>query len=375
MRSYTMSDVLVIGSGIIGSALAYRLALAGAYVTVLDAGDRVSTTATSFAWTNSNQKEPFAYHALNVAGMGEHFALEIELGESRWWHHVGNVEWAVGPAEHDTLRKKVARLQTWAYPSELIDRSALRAVDPSLTPPEDAEAIAFYPSEGYVDAVGLAATLLQRAKAMGATVRTGATVASLGTMKGRMRQVALLSGETLSARQVVCAVGRWSGALMSTVGFDLPMAPTRSCLATTSPVAARLRTMVFSTAINIRPQGEGLLLQNTTTDLKGAAESQTIAPEQLDDLLLTPARRVVRGLESVTLAAVHLGIRSIPGDGLPVVGWVPGSEALYVVCSHSGVTLAPYFARAVARELISGETEARLATFRPDRFCAAPTLR
>jgi len=364
-----MSDVLVIGSGIIGSALAYRLALAGAYVTVVNANDRVATTSTSFAWTNSNQKEPFAYFALNVAGMGEHLALETELGDAPFWHRIGNVEWAVGAEERETLLKKIARLQSWAYPAEEIDRTALRALDPALAAPESADAIAFYPSEGYVDAVPLAETLLERAKGMGATVRTGATVASLGTIKGRMRNVTLANGETLSARQVVCAVGRWSGALLSTVGFDLPMAPTRSCLATTGPVEVRLRTMVFSTAINIRPAGSGkLLLQNTTTDLKGAAESQTIPPERFEDALLAPARRVVRGLGNVRIEDAKLGIRSIPGDGLPVVGPVPGCEALYVVCSHSGVTLAPFFARAVARELIAGKAEERLAPFRPDRF-------
>lgn len=371
-----MSDVLVIGSGIIGSALAYRLALAGAYVTVVNANDRVATTSTSFAWTNSNQKEPFAYFALNVAGMGEHLALETELGDAPFWHRIGNVEWAVGAEEHERLLKKIARLQSWAYPAEAIDRTALRALDPALAAPESAEAIALYPSEGYVDAVPLAETLLERAKGMGATVRTGATVASLGTIKGRMRSVTLASGETLSARQVVCAVGRWSGALLSTVGFDLPMAPTRSCLATTSPVEVRLRTMVFSTAINIRPAGSGkLFLQNTTTDLKGAAESQTIPPERFEDALLAPARRVVRGLGNVRIEDAKLGIRSIPGDGLPVVGPVPGCEALYVVCSHSGITLAPFFARAVARELIAGKAEERLAPFRPDRFCTATTLR
>lgn len=191
-----------------------------------------------------------------------------------------------------------------------------------------------------------------------------------------MRSVTLSTGETLSARQVVCAAGRWTAALLSTVNFDLPMTPTRSCLATTTPVNVRLRTMVFSTAINVRPAGEDrLLLQNTRTDLKGAAEMQTIAPEQFEDALLAPARQVIRGLGNAQIDHAKLGIRSIPGDGLPAIGPVPGCEALYVACTHSGVTLAPFFARAAARELISGKADERLAPFRPDRFCTATTLR
>jgi len=363
-----MNDVIVVGAGIVGSAIAYRLTRAGARVTVFDAGDRTPTTATSFAWTNANAKLPLAYHSLNVAGMGEHLALEMELGESRWHHHVGNVEWAIGEDEHQRLLDKVARLQGWAYPAELIDRATLRAIDPALIPPEGVEAIAFYPSEGYVDAVPLAALLLERARAAGATVHIGKSVAALGP-----RAVSLSDGTPHQADAVVCAAGRWTGALVATAGFAIPMAPTRSCLGVTTP-APHLRTMLLSTAINLRPEGdERLLLQNTTTDLQGDDPTPTISTEKLDQHLLSPARKVVRDFDGVKIENAKLGIRAIPADGHPVVGPVPDCDGLYVVCSHSGVTLAPFFARAVAREILEGETERRLAPFRPERFCATTT--
>ena len=368
-----MSDVIVIGSGIVGSALAYRLSQAGASVVIVDAGDRTPTTSTSVAWTNSNNKQPFAYHLLNVAGMGEHLALELELGDSRFFHHTGNVEWAIGTAEAQTLREKLARLRSWGYPVELLDRKDVAGIDPCLAPPGDAEAIAFFPSEGYVDAPSLAAALLDRARERGTQVRPGRTVTSIGGMRGRNRTVAFTNGETLAAKYVVCAVGRWTGALLATAGFELPMAPTRSCLALASPANPRMRTMLNSSAINVRPDGDGrVLLQNTSSDAPGGGEIPTIPPEQLDEMLLAPARRAVRGLENARILEAKLGIRAIPGDGHPVVGPVPGCEGLYVVCSHSGVTLAPFFARAVTRELVRGTADERLAPFRPERFSRLP---
>lgn len=369
-----MSDVIVVGGGIVGSALAFRLAQAGTRVTIVEAGDRTPTTATSFAWTNSHNKPPFAYHALNVAGMGEHLTLELELG-SRFHHHTGNAEWVVSAAEHDALMKKIERLRGWAYPAEVIDRAILREIDPALTPPEDAIAFAFYPSEGYVDAPQLAAALRERARDLHAEIRSGTAVASLGTAKGGARTIELVSGERLSAQMVVCAAGRWTGALLATAGFDLPMTPTRSCLAVTSAVATRLRTMVYSSAINIRAEGnDRLLLQNTATDLPGDEATPTIRPERFEEDLLSRARRAVRGLDGLRIDEPKLGIRAIPGDGFPVVGPVPGCERLYVVCSHSGVTLAPFYARAVTQEIARGIPEERLATFRPERFCTTPTL-
>lgn len=363
MNHNETSDVIIVGAGIIGSAIAYRLSQAGVKVTVLDAGDRTPTTATSFAWTNSNNKPPFEYHLLNVAGMAEHRALELEFEGCDFWHHTGNVEWAVGEIESDRLHGKVQRLRGWGYEAELVDRNALRAIDPLLAPPDDVSAIAFFASEGYLDAVPLAAALLERAKDLGAGVRKGAPVGSLAELKGK-------------SENVIVAAGRWTGALLSTIGFDLPMAPTRSCLATTSPVNVRLRTMLNSPAINIRSEGDRrLLLQNTSTDLPGDEPTQTIPLGKLDELLLSRARSAICGLDDVRIETAKLGIRAIPGDGHPVVGRVPGNEWLYVACSHSGVTLAPFYARAVTRELAGGATEDRLAPFRLERFCAAATSR
>ena len=60
-----MVNVIVVGAGIVGSSVAYRLAQSGAKVSVLEA-DRIGggTSGTSFAWTNSNGKTPRAYHDL-----------------------------------------------------------------------------------------------------------------------------------------------------------------------------------------------------------------------------------------------------------------------------------------------------------------------
>ena len=68
--------VLVIGAGIVGAAIAYRLAASGAAVTVVERSEPGrGTTATSFAWVNANRKTPRPYYDLNLAGMDEHRRL------------------------------------------------------------------------------------------------------------------------------------------------------------------------------------------------------------------------------------------------------------------------------------------------------------
>src|SRR6201982_1389331 len=75
-----MIKTIVIGAGVMGASVAYRLAQAGAAVTVLEAA-RIGggTSGISFAWTNAHKKPPKPYHDLNVAGMKAHAALAASL--------------------------------------------------------------------------------------------------------------------------------------------------------------------------------------------------------------------------------------------------------------------------------------------------------
>ena len=65
-----MIKTIVIGAGVMGASVAYRLAQAGSAVTVLEA-TRIGggTSGVSFAWTNAHKKPPKPYHDLNVAGI------------------------------------------------------------------------------------------------------------------------------------------------------------------------------------------------------------------------------------------------------------------------------------------------------------------
>jgi glycine/D-amino acid oxidase-like deaminating enzyme len=101
--------VVVIGAGVVGANVAYRLGQAGAEVIVVDAGaPGGETSGASFAWVNSFWKEPRDYHDLNVAGMAEHGRLAAELGGGAWLHQVGNLNWEEEPAAHARLRETAA---------------------------------------------------------------------------------------------------------------------------------------------------------------------------------------------------------------------------------------------------------------------------
>src|SRR6201997_1297673 len=115
-----MIKTIVIGGGVMGASVAYRLAQAGAAVSVLDTA-RIGggTSGVSFAWTNAHKKPPKPYHDLNVAGMKAHAALADEFGATPWWHGGGSLEWEAEPGRA-AQRENFEQLRSWGYAAEWI---------------------------------------------------------------------------------------------------------------------------------------------------------------------------------------------------------------------------------------------------------------
>ncbi|MGH2355514.1 MAG: FAD-dependent oxidoreductase, partial [Chloroflexota bacterium] len=103
-----VADVVVIGAGVVGAATAYRLARAGARVTLIDRrAPGQGTSATSFAWVNANDKPPLAYHRLNAESVAAHRRLRddvlADVGTASWLHEGGGLEWTDSAAGRERL--------------------------------------------------------------------------------------------------------------------------------------------------------------------------------------------------------------------------------------------------------------------------------
>ncbi|MDQ6673269.1 MAG: FAD-binding oxidoreductase [Chloroflexota bacterium] len=368
------TEVAIIGGGVIGAAVAYRLAQAGAQVVVLESADRLGagTSGRSFAWTNSNEKTPRPYHDLNVAGMRAHAALCDEFGSIPWWHDGGSVEWFATDQARAAQAAKVERLQTWGYSAEWITPGQLHELEPDVDLASVGNApIAFYADEGWLDPVVYLHAMLQVAQRHGATVRTSSHVEHLFVKRGRVGGVALGGGERLSADLVVNCAGRWADTLdvQDVPVLKLPLVPTLGLLAFTPPIATGLRRIVRSPFIHMRPDGAGrLVLHGDDADALLTSDTTPDSALPLAQEMVHRAAAVLPSIGRAVPEAVRIGVRPIPADGLSAVGPMPGVDGYYVVVTHSGVTLSAFLARAVANEIVHHKPEPRLAPFRPSRL-------
>lgn len=347
--------VLVLGAGVVGAAVASRVAGRGHQVHVLEAGPAPSsgTSATSYAWVNGNNKRPRHYQELNAAAIEEHHRLD---GVTRGWLVPnGHLEFASSAEHREALASRVDRLTAAGYPASFLSREAAAELEPDVRVEPDARA-GWFPGEAHCYPELFVAAMLGTP---GVTVETGASVTSVsGT------SVTLTDGSTRRADRVVTCVGRHTSRLHPEVPVLEP-APGNAAvgfLARTAPVPVRLSRPVTTDTLNLRPAGGGALLVHAP-DLDAHVSPDEPVPSTVVATMHDRVRERVG--YPVEFTSVVVGLRALPADGLPVVGPVSNG---YVVATHSGVTLAPLLAALVAQELCEDKEAPRLAPYRPGRF-------
>jgi glycine/D-amino acid oxidase-like deaminating enzyme len=366
--------IAVIGAGVIGTTVAARLAEGGADVVLIDKGaPGTGTTSTSYGWVNANGKQPRAYFDLNVAGLAAHARLSPE-GPGGWLVRGGHVEFAVDDHHHAALSARSARLRDWGYRAEEISADAARALLPDIRLPDGVRLIVYYPDETHAFPAMYLAHMLAAARTAGARLRTGIAVVSLAAADGGTA-VGLADGSVETVDRVVSATGRWTTAVAALAGARVPVRAFAEpgdivvgYLAVTDPLPVRLERLVTSPRLNVRPAGGGRLMLQAL-DLDATADPRAVpGPDgAVAREMLSRLRGVLRNTDGARISEIMVGQRAMPEDGRTIAGFAPGIPWLYVVATHSGITLAPYLGNAVATEVL-GTPQKELEPFRIERF-------
>lgn len=374
---------VVVGAGIIGSCIALRLSRGGAQVTVVEASQPgYGATANSFAWIGASHPglhEPEPYFLLNALGVQAYRRLEAELDLGPWVSHPGCLTWSTDAAEQATVAANVEFLSRAGYNAvALPPEQASRDLDPGIRVPAATEHVAFFADEGYVSGPPFVGRILDHACAAGVGLASGQKVAGLVTAGKGVTGVRLASGEILAADIVVIACGRGSAELLRTVAYELPLVspdPMPSAavglLVISRPLAVPIRRVLIADDIMIRPDGGGRLIMHDYRIDALVQQDTPVMPLPGPALqLMRATARHVRCAPQVDVESARIGIRSLPADGLPIVGRVPGQDSLYTCVTHSGVNLAPLLAELIAAEILHEDNSSLLAAFRPERFAA-----
>jgi glycine/D-amino acid oxidase-like deaminating enzyme len=365
--------VVVIGAGIVGAAIAYNLSLRPSVaVTVLEAGAAAGgASGHSFAWTNAFSKQPRHYHDLNRRSMDMWHGFVSRLGVPEAFSCDGNLVLENDEQRASALRAQVGELQGWGYPSRLIEADELAALEPALAEHRFA-AVCYLPHEGHVDVAPVVRACLERARAVGASIRENAGPASVRMKGDRVIGIDSRDG-SIPADVVVVAAGTETPSIAAATGITIPQEVSPGIVIRTDPRPRLLQTvsLVHLPAIDEQrpeihlrqlPDGTLQMGQGTQESLDGD-DSQAHAAD-----LLARATHYFPALHGARAIRQPVGYRPMTADGRPVLGFAQSAPGLYVAMMHSGVTLAPLAGELAALEIAEGVTVDMLAPYRLERF-------
>ncbi len=379
-----LRHVVIIGAGILGASIAWRISVRGFPVTLIDKSAPGSGASShSFAWINASSKQPIGYHNLNRRSleMWSRFASELsDDGDGkgvglRWG---GKVSWVTEPAAAKRLISEVRRLQSWGYPIRLISAAELSELEPALAvgPVAAAE---YSENEGQVEPQLVIDACLHRLTERNATVcrNTEVTAFSLDR-EGQVVAVETTSGR-IACDTVVLAAGTDTTDLAAKIGVTVPQVKSPGVVIRTTPMQPLLQNLSVVYAPPITAGGPEVHIRQCADGrmMLGEGDQESLAKDDSQfhaDDMLERACPFLPDLAAAKAIPVPVGWRPMPQDGYPVVGFSTEAPNLYIALTHSGVTLAPVLSQLVALEICEGEpVDAVLGPYRPQRFTAQTT--
>ena len=385
----SLKRVVIVGSGILGSSVAFFLAkrLPDSDIRVLDLlsqEDLGRTTPASWAWLNANGKEPKPYQLLNQLGLHawKKCALISELPS---W--MGSVVRFQSPPKF---------VSDGGYPSEgPLSLARITELEPfaswRLSKEDECDnegSTYFFPNEGCVDPVEAVKAFRNASEKLGVKfipnqnvtnilrdaetdsicgVESFTTSSSDGAMGGET--------STVSPADLVIVAAGVGASAKCLGGLPLLHKPGQISYAKPSsdtPSTKRLSRILVDPlrSSHVLQRSDGYIVAGGgALEVGGSSGTVIVSPDNPDkgsSLLETAKELSPNILNQAEFSHTCKAIRPMPKDGLPAVGYL--QQGLYTIVTHSGMTLGPLLSAIAAGEIAENMSCDLLSPFRPSRF-------
>lgn len=364
--------VAIIGGGIIGLALGWRLVQRGAAVSVFerDTVGRGASHAAAGMLAAGCEAEPgeVALGVLNrdSLAMWPDFAAELEQasGIDVGLRREGTMLIALNRDDAAKLRHDMAFQKSQGIGLEWLTPAEARAREPYLAP-QLAGAV-FSPGDFQVDNRAATAALAEAFRRAGGVIREHCAVERIEAEAGRACGVITAEG-LHRADTIVLAAGAWSGGF----ALDVPRPPVRpvkgQLLAVQmDPENPLLRHVIWAPKAYLVPRLDGRLIVGATVEERGFDATMTAGGLYS---LLDGVWRALPGVEELPVIETWVGFRPGSRDDAPVLG--PGGMPGLMFCTghhRNGILLTPLTAEAMAATILEQEIDPRIAAFGIGRF-------
>ena len=373
MASSRSSDIIVIGAGIIGCAVAYELARRGASVQVIDdrqpgMGATQASAGMLAPFTEAKDRNTvFLDLAVRSLDLYDEFVARVTQTSkmSVGYQRTGTIDVASTDERMAALRDVATRLQSRGVPLTLLDAAAARVAEPHLG--HSVAGALFIGAHGYVQASELTRALVAAAQHHGAQFVEGSRAS--GVTKRGADLVVETGRESLTAGAVVVTAGSWAGQIDVVGGARVPVRPVRGQLLHLAWQGAPLQRVTWGDHCYMVPWDDGTLLLGATQEEVGFDERTTVDGVRQ---LMNAACELVPDAAKASLMSARVGLRPGTPDTMPIIGWSQAAPNLMYATGHfrNGVLLSPLTAQLVADAMLSNNIDPALAAIGPLRFGA-----
>ena len=360
------SKILIIGSGVIGLAIAVELQLRGAQVTLVGRDfDSAATNAAAGMLAPGAEQIP--------AGSMQDLCRRSLYLYPEWTKKIEEFTgentgyWCCGIlapvfSKIEDKKQNTESVETYNGTSYWFNKEAIHQYQPGLN--EEVIGGWWYPEDGQVDNRSLAKALLTYSHSLGIEIKQGIIVEAIQQRQGKVIGVQTNAG-TLCAEHYVFAAGAWSNQL-----FPLPVSARKGqMLSLRVPdfiTELPLTRVLFGENIYIVPRRDRRIILGATNEDVGFAPGNTPIGTQN---LLQQAIRLYPQLQDYPIQELWWGFRPTTPDELPILGSSTCHNLTLATGHHrNGILLAPITAKLIADFIWEEKPDPILADFNFSRF-------
>jgi len=364
------TDVLVIGGGIIGCSIAWRLAQAGLKVTVLDRstpGAEASTAAGGMLapWGEMLEPRTFSDLCITSRNLYPYFAAEVEesSGYSTAYRSDGSLMVALDETQEEELAEIHRRQTSQGYSLHPLTAAGIQERGLELSP--HVRSGLLIPDDHWIDNERLMRALLIACQRAGVRVEAGRAVHKFNTKGDRIKSIVTSGDSRFTAKTYVLAAGCWSGEIAEGLGGRLPVTPCCGQMMEFE-VQRDLPFVVRSGISYLVPRPNRRLVVGTTSEYTGFEKSVTAQGLRS---IIDGAVRLAPIVGEARFLRAWAGLRPDTADHLPILGYGE-MENLIFATGHfrNGILLTPVTAEIIADIVVKGSTSRPIETYRPTRF-------
>ncbi len=370
------ADVIVIGGGIAGSSIAFRLAGKGHSVILLEKG-RVGEEASGRNGGGVRQQDrdpaelPLAMEAVKLwANMKDE--LDWDVGYRR----EGNLHYAHSPEKLAAFREAAERERKSGLAVEILSPEETRRITPILSEKIELYGSKFCPTDGTANPLLVVKAICRAARRKGVQIHEYSPVRQLKARNGRVTAAVTEKG-TYEGAVFVNAAGPCAKALCNLIGLDIPITMMKESVVVTEALPPMVKQFVQSDKFYYRQALEGNF---------HAAGSITSCPTEHIDKSVDFKSFVEIGrwlptflplIRNIQWIRAFTGILDYTPDKVPILDKAPGFENFFVASGSSGhgFCLGPIVGKLMAEWIVEGKSSLDLSRFRWSRFETAETKR